>query len=72
MKFIYLHLLTNFTGFDVDDYLEEICKKFPDKMVVVSGEGIRKSQRDFVNLTRLESDTQIYDFIRKKPENTLD
>ena len=71
VKFLYLHLLTNFTGFDIDDYLTEICKRFPDKMIVVSGEGIRKSQRDFVNLTRLESDTQIYDFIRKKPENAL-
>jgi DNA-binding transcriptional MerR regulator len=60
---LYLHLITNFTGMMVDDYLEAICLKLPDKKILASGEGIRMVQRQFVNLTLLTSDEQIYRFI---------
>jgi MerR family transcriptional regulator, light-induced transcriptional regulator len=65
IHYIYIHTLTNFTGLDVDDYFESLCKTFKDKKIVASGEGIQKIQRSFVNLTVLKTDEQIYNFIRK-------
>ena len=65
IRYIYLHLLTNFTGYYADDYFEDICKQFPDKIIIGSGEGIQGLQRSFVNLNVLRSDQQIYNFIRK-------
>lgn len=63
--YIYLHLLTNFTGLSVDDYLESICLRFRSKQIIASGGGAQKSQRPFVNLKVLNSDKSIYDFIYK-------
>jgi len=60
---IYLHLVTNFTGLLVDDYLEEMCRLFPGKRILASGEGIKSVQRTFTNLTLLRSDHSIYEFI---------
>jgi DNA-binding transcriptional MerR regulator len=68
IRYIYLHLITNFTGSDADDYFEEICKAFPDKKIMASGEGINVIQRTFTNLTLLKSDQQIYDFINRVSE----
>lgn len=65
IDYIYLHLITNFTGMYVDDYLEDICRQFAGKTIVASGAGIRDAQRSFVNLKLLRSDRQIYDFIEK-------
>jgi MerR family transcriptional regulator, light-induced transcriptional regulator len=65
IHYIYIHTLTNFTGLDLDDYFESLCKTFTDKKIVASGEGIQKIQRSFVNLTVLKTDEQIYNFIRK-------
>jgi MerR family transcriptional regulator, light-induced transcriptional regulator len=66
INYIYLHTVTNFTGLDVDDYFEFLCKTFKDKKIVASGEGIQKIQRSFVNLKVLKTDEQIYNFIRKE------
>jgi DNA-binding transcriptional MerR regulator len=63
IKYLYLHLITNFTGFYPDDYLEDVCRSLPDKKIVASGEGIRMVQRHFVNLELLTSDAMIHDFI---------
>lgn len=63
---IYLHVLTNFTGFEIDDYLETVCRKYPDKRIIASGESVQKSQRSFTNLSLLNTDWQIYDFINRK------
>lgn len=63
---IYLHVLTNFTGFEIDDYLETVCRKYPDKRIIASGESVQKSQRSFTNLSLLNTDRQIYDFINRK------
>jgi MerR family transcriptional regulator, light-induced transcriptional regulator len=65
IHYIYIHTLTNFTGLDVDDYFESLCKTFTDKKIVASGEGIQKIQRSFVNLMVLKTDEHIYNFIRK-------
>lgn len=63
---IYLHLITNFTGFEIDDYLQDFCKRFLDRRVFASGGGIHAAQRSFVNLTILKNDQQIYDLVKRK------
>lgn len=63
VRFLYLHLLTNFTGVHVDDYLEMLRKSFPDKTIVASGRGIEQSQRTFVNTYILKRDEEILGFI---------
>jgi MerR family transcriptional regulator, light-induced transcriptional regulator len=65
IHYLYIHTLTNFTGLDIDDYFESVCKSFSDKKIVASGEAIQKVQRSFVNLILLRTEEQIYDFIRK-------
>jgi DNA-binding transcriptional MerR regulator len=66
IKTLYMHLITNFTGFEVDDYFEKICKRYPDRQIVASGGGVHKAQRSFVNLNILRTDTQIYQFIQHR------
>lgn len=65
--YFFVHLITNFTGFDADDYLELICKTYPSKKIVASGSGMRSAQRPFVNLIHLKSDEEIYRFIHQPP-----
>lgn len=67
IQYIYLHLITNFTGYAADDYLEEVCTSFPGQKIIASGGGIHEVQRTFVNLTVLKSDKEILNFIRGKP-----
>jgi DNA-binding transcriptional MerR regulator len=64
---LFLHLITNFTGFEVDDYLETVCKTFSDKTIVASGRSIQLAQRQFVNLKLLRSDAEIHEFVRDLP-----
>jgi DNA-binding transcriptional MerR regulator len=63
---LFLHVITNFTGFLLDDYFERLCKAFPDKQIVASGAGIFRIQRNFTNLTLLKSDAAIYAFINNR------
>jgi DNA-binding transcriptional MerR regulator len=64
INYLYLHLVTNFTGFSLDDYFELLRKTFPDKLIFASGKGIEQSQRNFVNLTLLKRDEEIHRFIK--------
>jgi DNA-binding transcriptional MerR regulator len=64
IRYIYFHLITNLTGFFLDDYLEQVCRLFPDKRIIASGVSTWHSQRTFANLTILRSDKEIYEFIR--------
>lgn len=66
IRYLYLHLISNFTGLSMDDYFEVLRKTFPDKTLVASGKGIEKSQRSFVNLHLLQRDEEIYRFIDRK------
>ena len=65
IRYLYLHLITNFTGLSFDDYLETLRKTFPEKSILASGRGVEQSQRTFVNLRLLKRDEEIYRFIRK-------
>jgi DNA-binding transcriptional MerR regulator len=65
IQFIYLHLITNFTGMHVDEYMETICTGFPDKKIIASGDAMKNLERSFVNLQTLNSDQEIYNFIQR-------
>src|SRR3982751_1391787 len=41
VSYLYIHLITNFTGMYADDYLEDVCKDLPDTTILVSGEGVK-------------------------------
>jgi DNA-binding transcriptional MerR regulator len=66
INYLYLHLITNFTGVSIDDYFEKLRKTFPDKIIVASGKSIEENQRSFVNLHLLRRDEDIYRFIEKR------
>lgn len=66
INYLYLHLLTNFTGLGIDDYFETLRKTFPDKTIVASGRGITQSQRVFVEFHLLKNDEEIYRFINNR------
>jgi MerR family transcriptional regulator, light-induced transcriptional regulator len=70
-NFLFLHLITNFTGFTADDYLEQLCRAFPEKTIVASGAAALESQRQFTNLRLLRTDDEIYEFIGNKPISAL-
>ena len=65
IEYIYLHLITNFTGMQTDDYMETICNAFPDKNIIASGEGIIKLEKSFSNLQALKTEQQIHNFIQR-------
>jgi DNA-binding transcriptional MerR regulator len=64
--FLFLHLITNFTGWEADVYFENLCRAFPGKKIVATGSVIHGMQRTFTNLQLLKSDKEIYDFIQRK------
>lgn len=66
IRYLYLHLITNFTGFHIDDYFENLRKTFPDKTIFASGKGIEHSERSFVGLRLLRRDDQIHQFIQNR------
>jgi len=65
MKYLFLHLITNFTGWDADVYFEDLCRSFPNKQIIASGAAVHQVQRNFVNLKLLKSDKEIYEFIER-------
>jgi DNA-binding transcriptional MerR regulator len=66
IHYLYLHLITNFTGFYIDDYFEALRKTFPDKTIFASGKGIEQSERSFVGIRLLRRDHEIHHFIQNK------
>jgi DNA-binding transcriptional MerR regulator len=63
IQYLFLHLITTFTGWDADVYFEELQKTFPGKMIIATGAAIHQLQRNFVNITPLKNDKSIYEFI---------
>lgn len=62
--YVFTHIITNFTRFEIDDYFELLCKTLPDKIIVASGASTQGATRSFVNLKLLKSDEAIYSFIK--------
>ncbi|MEI6947796.1 MerR family transcriptional regulator [Paraflavisolibacter sp. H34] len=63
IHYLFLHLITNFTGLYADEYFEELCRTFPDKTIVASGTVVHDIQRPFMNLKLLKSDKEILEFV---------
>lgn len=66
IEYIFTHIITNFTRFEIDDYFELLCQSFPEKTIVASGASTLAATRSFVNLRLLKSDEAIYAFIKSK------
>ena len=66
VQYLFLHLITNFTGFTVDDYFEKLCKAFPKKTIIATGQAVMGLQRSFTNLRVLKKDEAILQFIKTK------
>ena len=66
IKYLFLHLITNFTGWDADVYFEDLCRSFPHKQIIASGTVVNQVQRNFVNLKLLKTDKEIYGFIERE------
>ena len=69
LQYLFLHLITNFTGWDADTYFEDLCRSFPTKTIVATGAVVGEVQRRFVNLILLKSDKDIYEFIQGRKNN---
>lgn len=65
IRYLFLHLITNFTGWEADGYFEDLRKSFPDKTIIATGAAIHQLERSFVNVTLLKNDKAIYEFIEK-------
>lgn len=62
--YVYTHIVTDFSRFEIDDYFELLCKTLPNKTIVASGACTQDATRSFVNLMLLKSDEAIYSFIK--------
>jgi MerR family transcriptional regulator, light-induced transcriptional regulator len=65
VKEIYLHLITNFTKLDVNDYLQQLCTSLPEKQIILSGIAAKEVTRTWDNLLVLRTDSEIDNFIKK-------
>jgi DNA-binding transcriptional MerR regulator len=65
IEYLFLHLITNFTGWDANVYFEDLCRSFPSKKIIVTGTTVHQIERNLVNLLLLKSDKEIYDFIER-------
>jgi MerR family transcriptional regulator, light-induced transcriptional regulator len=64
VEYLFLHLVSNFTGWDADVYFEELCKSFSGKKIIITGTAVHQLQRKFTNLILLKSDKEVYQFIQ--------
>lgn len=62
---LYLHVITFLNKWEIEDYLEAICKAFPHKTIVASGAAVQAVHRTFVNLQTLKSDEAIRLFVQR-------
>lgn len=66
VKYLFFHLITNFTGWEPDMYFEDLCRNFRDKTIIATGSVVHQMQRSFTNMKLLRSDKEIYQFIENK------
>jgi MerR family transcriptional regulator, light-induced transcriptional regulator len=64
VKEIYLHLITNFTKLDVNDYLQQLCTSLPKKQIILSGIAAKEVSKSWDNLLVLKSDSEIDNYIK--------
>jgi DNA-binding transcriptional MerR regulator len=63
VKYLFFHLITNFTGMDANNYLEDLCHTFSNKTIIATGSAVHPVQKTIINLKLLRTDKEIYDFI---------
>ena len=63
VDYIFVHQLTNLSGWEADGYFEDFCKTFPSKKIVAAGSVVQQIQRNFSNLVLLRSDKDVYKFV---------
>jgi DNA-binding transcriptional MerR regulator len=66
IDYLFIHSITNFTKYDIDDYLELLVTSFPSKKIIASGASIQSATRSFLDVQLLKSDADIHNFIYKK------
>jgi MerR family transcriptional regulator, light-induced transcriptional regulator len=64
VKEIYLHLITNFTKLDVNDYLQQLCTSLPEKQIILSGIAAKEVTKTWDNLLVLKTESEIDSFIK--------
>ena len=64
VKNIYLHLITNFTKLDVNDYLHHLCTFLPDKQIIISGILAKDVNKAWDNLLVLNQESDIENFLK--------
>lgn len=65
LEYLFLHLITNFTGWDADIYFEDLSRSFPGKTILATGAAVHQAQRSFVNIRLLKTDKDVYDFVER-------
>ncbi|MDQ3551613.1 MAG: MerR family transcriptional regulator [Bacteroidota bacterium] len=65
VKDIYLHLITNFTKLDVNDYLHHLCTSLPEKQIVISGILAKEVHKTWENLLVIKTESEIENYIKK-------
>jgi DNA-binding transcriptional MerR regulator len=65
VEYIFVHQLTNLSGWEADSYFEDFCKTFSSKKIVAAGSVVQRVQRNFSNLTLLRSDKDVYQFVEE-------
>jgi len=67
VAYIYVPITTHFDGVLIDDYMERLCRIFPNRNIIASGAATQYMQRHLVPVTILPTDDAIYRFIRHNP-----
>jgi len=61
---LFFNIITNFTGFSIDEYLRKLSKTFPSQKIIMSGPLTHDVTVDLPNCTLLTSLENMIDFIR--------
>ncbi len=68
---LYTHVLTKLTNDGVENYIEWLCKKFPNKSIVLSGPAAKCIQQPPANLQIIHSIDEMISFAKKRGEEKL-
>lgn len=68
---LYTHVLTKLTNDGVENYMELLCKKFPNKNIVLSGPAAKCIQQPPANLHIIRSIDEMIAFAKKRGDEKL-
>ena len=67
---LYAHIITHLNNSYMDDYISDLCKKFADKKIIISGPAVRGIEKKPANLQILSSVAEMISFT-KAPETLI-